>query len=333
MRVIAQTGVGGVDVLIVGEADIPMPAAGEVLIHVQAAGINRPDIFQRQGAYPPPKDASPILGLEVAGIIVGCGKDVTEFSIGDHVCALVNGGGYAEFAVAPAGQCLPLPKGYSFVEAAALPETFFTVWHNLVERGGLSSGHRCLIHGGGSGIGTAAIQIARLLGAEVFTTVGSTSKKDICEQLGAIAINYREEDFVAVIREKTHGEGVNVILDMVAGDYVEKNIRVAAPDAHIIYIASLQGSRVEIDINRLMAKRIVLTGSTLRPQSLEVKSRIAEALLVRVWPYLTQPAQPLSSASLQPLIDSVFRFEQVREAHERMESNRHIGKIVLDLTR
>lgn len=302
----------------------PSPAADQVLIRVHAAGINRPDIFQRQGLYPAPADASPILGLEVAGEIVACGKDVSTWSVGDKVCALVNGGGYAEYAVAPAAQCLLIPQGFSYVQAAALPETFFTVWHNLWQRAQLKSGESVLVHGGASGIGTTAIQLAVAKGMRVFATVGSVAKADACEQLGAIAINYREQDFVAVIKEQTQGRGVDVILDMVGGNYIQRNFSAAAKDARIVNIAFLQGSKSEVDFMPLMLKRLTLTGSTLRAQSAEIKASIAQELKQQVWPLL-------DTQQIQPVIDSVFPFANVAQAHARMESNQHIGKIILTI--
>lgn len=303
----------------------PSPMADQVLIRVCAAGINRPDILQRQGMYPAPADASPILGLEVAGEIVACGEDVSVWSVGDKVCALVNGGGYAEYAVAPAAQCLPIPQGFSYVQAAALPETFFTVWHNLWQRAQLTSGESLLVHGGASGIGTTAIQLAVARGVRVFTTVGSVAKAEACEQLGAIAINYREQDFVAVIKEQTQGKGVDVILDMVGGSYIQRNFSVAAKDARIVNIAFLQGSKIEVDFMPLMLKRLTLTGSTLRAQSPQIKASIAQQLKQQVWPLL-------DAQHIKPVIDSVFPFANAAQAHARMESNLHIGKIILDFT-
>lgn len=332
MKLIIQKTTGGPETLILGEAEIPKLRTGEVLVKVKAAGINRPDIFQREGVYPPPPDASPTLGLEVAGVIVDRDASVTKWEIGQEVCALTNSGGYAEFVTVPAGQCLPIPKGYSFVEAAALPETFFTVWHNVVQRGQLKAGENFLVHGGASGIGTAAIQIARFLGAQVFATVGSTEKKRVCEQLGARVVNYRDEDFVRSLKAATDNHGMDVILDMVGGDYVEKNILLAARDARIVSIASLRGGRCEIDMNRVMMKRLILTGSTLRAQSDTMKSMIAQELEQAVWPHFTSIRSELNEQSLRPIIDSVYPLEQVQEAHRRMESNQHIGKIVLDVS-
>lgn len=313
------------DTLMVSSMPTPSPAYNQVLIHVYAAGINRPDILQRQGVYPAPVDASPILGLEVAGEIVACGKDVSTWSVGDKVCALVNGGGYAEYAVTPASQCLPMPQNFSYIQAAALPETLFTVWHNLWQRAQLKSGESLLVHGGASGVGTTAIQLAVAKGVRVFTTVSSAEKVIACEQLGAVAINYREQDFVAAIKEQTQGKGVNVILDMVGGSYIQRNFSVAAKDARIVNIAFLQGSKIEVDFMPLMLKRLTLTGSTLRAQSSEIKSSIAQELKQQVWPLL-------DAQLIKPVIDSVFPFANVAQAHARMESNQHIGKIILDLT-
>jgi putative PIG3 family NAD(P)H quinone oxidoreductase len=303
----------------------PLPDDDEVLIRVHAAGINRPDILQRQGVYPPPADASPILGLEVAGEITACGKNVKRWKQGDQVCALVNGGGYAEYVVAPAAQCLPVPQDFSYVQAAALPETFFTVWHNLFQRAQLKAGESLLIHGGASGIGTTAIQLARAFNVQVFATAGSTEKCTAIKALGAKAIHYREQDFVTVIKEQTQGQGVNVILDMVGGDYIQRNFSAAAKDGRIVNIAFLQGSKTQVDFMPLMLKRLTLTGSTLRAQSAQAKAKIASELEENVWPLL-------NNKTIEPMIDSVFSFGQVIAAHARMESNQHIGKIILDLT-
>jgi NADPH2:quinone reductase len=324
MKFIALKKPGGVEQLELQTMQVPQPNADEVLIRVCAAGINRPDIFQRQGVYPPPADASPILGLEVAGDIIACGANVKRWHLGDKVCALVNGAGYAEYAVAPAEQCLPIPQNFSYVQAAALPETFFTVWHNLFQRAQLKTGENLLIHGGSSGIGTVAIQVARAFGVQVFATVGSAEKCAAISALGAIPVNYREQDFVAVIKEKTRGQGVNVILDMVGGDYIQRNFSAAAKDGRIVNIAFLQGSKLEVDFMPLMLKRLTLTGSTLRAQSLQIKTVIARELEERVWPLLNDNI-------IGPVIDSVFPFDQVAAAHTRMESNQHIGKIVLNL--
>jgi NADPH2:quinone reductase len=325
MKVIALKNPGGVDQLELQSMQIPHPNSDEVLIRVYAAGINRPDVLQRQGAYPPPVDASPILGLEVAGEIIHCGANVKRWKRGDKVCALVNGGGYAEYVAASAAQCLPIPQNFSYLQAAALPETFFTVWHNLFQRAQLKAGESLLIHGGASGIGTTAIQLARAFNVQVFATAGSTQKCAAIKALGATPIDYREQDFVSVIKEQTQGQGVNVILDMVGGDYIQRNFSAAAKEGRIVNIAFLQGSKVEIDFMSLMLKRLTLTGSTLRAQSAELKAKIANELEENVWPLL-------SNKTIEPVIDSVFSFAQVAAAHERMESNQHIGKIILDLT-
>jgi len=325
MKSIALKTPGGVEQLELQTIAIPQPNVDEVLIRVSAAGINRPDIFQRQGVYPPPAGASPILGLEVAGDIVACGGNVTRWQVGDKVCALVNGGGYAEYAVAPATQCLHVPQGFSYVQAAALPETFFTVWHNLFQRARLNTGESLLIHGGSSGIGTAAIQLARAFGVQVFATAGSAEKCAVISTLGATAVNYREQDFVAVIKEQTQGLGVNVILDMVGGDYIQRNFSAAAKDGRIVNIAFLQGSKAQVDFMPLMLKRLTFTGSTLRAQSAQEKSLMASELEEHVWPLL-------NNKTIEPVIDSVFPFAQVAAAHTRMESSQHIGKIILDLT-
>lgn len=324
MKIISIKTPGEAAQLFVTEADVPHPKANEVLIRVYAAGINRPDVLQRQGLYPPPADASPVLGLEVAGEIIACGSEVKNWHIGDKVCALVNGGGHAEFAVAPAAQCLPIPEQYSYIQAAALPETFFTVWHNLFQRAQLKAGESVLIHGGASGIGTCAIQLANALGAKVFATAGSNAKCATIETLGATTINYREQDFVAVVKEATNGQGVNVILDMVGGDYIQRNFSAAAKDGRIVNIAFLQSSKTTVDFMPLMLKRLTLTGSTLRAQSAAAKALIAQELTEKVWPLL-------KNGKIKPIIDMIFPFEQVVKAHERMESNLHIGKIILDL--
>jgi len=325
MKFIALKNPGGVDQLALQTMATPQPTPDEVLIKVYAAGVNRPDILQRQGAYPPPVDASPILGLEVAGEIVTCGENVKHWQVGDKVCALVNGGGYAEYTLAPATQCLPIPQHFSYVQAAALPETFFTVWHNLFQRTQLKTGESLLIHGGTSGIGTTAIQLAHAFGVHVFATAGSTEKCAAISALGATAIHYREQDFVAIIKEQTQGQGVNVILDMVGGDYIQRNFSAAAKDGRIVNIAFLQGSKTQVDFMPLMLKRLTLTGSTLRAQSAQIKAGIARELEEKVWPLL-------NNKTIEPVIDSVFPLGQVAAAHARMESNQHIGKIILDLT-
>ncbi len=324
MQYIATRNSGAADVLFITNAEKPQPKSDEVLIRVHAAGINRPDILQRQGLYPAPADASLILGLEVAGEIADIGKDVTDWKIGDKVCALVNGGGYAEYAVAPAAQCLPIPTNFSFVQAAALPETFFTVWHNLFQRAQLKSGEILLVHGGTSGIGTTAIQLAIAFGVKVFATAGSQEKCKAIESLGALAINYREQDFVAEVKAQTQGQGVNVILDMVGGDYIQRNFSAAAKDGRIVNIAFLNGSKTELDLMPVMLKRLTLTGSTLRAQLPPIKAGIAQELKQHVWPLL-------DNQKIKPIIDSVFSFSDAAKAHERMESSQHIGKIILDL--
>lgn len=314
---------GGTECLELRELPRPEPKADEVLIRVKAAGVNRPDILQRRGLYPAPKGASPLLGLEVAGEVVACGAAVTQWRPGDAVCALVNGGGYAEFAVAPETQCLPVPASLTMTEAAALPETFFTVWHNLWQRARLSAGESLLIHGGSSGIGTSAIQIATALGVNVFVTAGSAKKCAACEQLGAVkAINYRDQDFVTVIKQLTDSHGVDVILDMVGGDYIQRNMSAAAVGGRIVNIAYLQGSKVEVDMLPIMLKRLTLTGSTLRPQSAAVKQAIAEELLREVWPLL-------NGKKIKPEVFAVFPLSEVADAHRLMEGGSHIGKIVL----
>nr|WP_324259551.1 NAD(P)H-quinone oxidoreductase [Cellvibrio fontiphilus] len=324
MRYVYASAVGEADVLLLKEMPIPVPAADQVLIKVFAAGINRPDILQRQGLYPPPDDASPLLGLEVAGEIAACGKNVSNWQVGDKVCALVNGGGYAEYALAPVAQCLPVPTDFSFVQAAALPETFFTVWHNLFQRAQLQPGETLLVHGGASGIGVAAIQIARALGASVIATAGTAKKCNAVQHLGAEAINYRTQDFVANVKKITQGKGAQVILDMVGGDYIQRNFSAASKDGRIVNIAFLNGSKVPVDFMPLMLKRLTLTGSTLRAQSSLVKAVIASELMEKIWPLL-------NSKIIAPIIDSVFPLHDVAAAHRHMESNQHIGKIILDL--
>lgn len=316
---------GDAENLVIKSGEPPEPKADQVLVRVQAAGINRPDILQRKGLYPPPADASPIMGLEVAGEIVTCGNDVKRWRPGDKVCALVNGGGYAEYAVAPASQCLPIPQNFSLLQAAALPETFFTVWHNLFQRAELMPGETLLVHGGSSGIGTCAIQLAVAFGVQVFATVGSAEKCRAVEQLGAVAINYRDQDYVKIVKENAAGKGANVILDMVGGEYVQRNFSAAAIEGRIVNIAFLQGSKVNVDLTPLMLKRLTLTGSTLRAQSAEAKAKIADELEKNVWPLL-------NDQKVKPLIDSVFPFSQVADAHRRMESSQHIGKIMLQFT-
>jgi NADPH:quinone reductase len=323
MTVIEAKRHGGPEVLVPGTRPLPVPAAGEVLIAVKAAGVNRPDVLQRLGLYPPPKGASDLLGLEVAGRVAACGPGAARYKIGDTVCALTNGGGYAEYCVAPEGATLPVPVGLSPVEAAALPETVFTVWHNVFERGGLQPGEWLLVHGGASGIGTTAIQMGKLFGAHVLVTAGSAEKVRACEELGADhAINYRSEDFVEVVKQVTRGHGADVILDMVGGDYIERNLYAAALDGRIVQIAFLKTSKVEIDLMRLMMRRLTLTGSTLRAQSAEAKARIARAVEEKIWPLI-------ADGKFKPVIDSTFKLTDASAAHARIDDPDHIGKIVL----
>jgi len=323
MRVIDMEHVGGPEVLKIGERSRPVPGKKEVLIEVRAAGVNRPDCYQRQGHYPPPPGASDILGLEVSGIVVARGAEATHWKEGDAVCALVSGGGYAEYVAAPEGQCLPLPSGFDFIQAAALPETFFTVWTNLFESGRLQKGETVLIHGGSGGIGTTAIQMAHALGARVFTTVGKQESVSVCKTLGAerVILN-REEDFVSVVKALTQQKGVDVILDIVGGAYFPRNLEALALKGRLVQIATIQGATVELDLRKVMFKRLVLSGSTLRARPVEEKAAIARALEKHIWPLLHQ-------GKIKPLIDRTFPLEKAREAHERMESGLHIGKIVL----
>ncbi|WII72125.1 NAD(P)H-quinone oxidoreductase [Bdellovibrio sp. 22V] len=314
---------GGPEVLHLRERPVPTPKAGEVLIEVHAAGINRPDCAQRQGTYPPPPGASDILGLEVAGKIAACGDGVKRWKKGDHVCALLAGGGYAEMVTAPEGQCLPIPNGLDFISAASLPETFFTVWTNLFESGRLQMGETLLVHGGSGGIGTTAIQMAHVRGVEVYTTVGKKEAVEACKKLGAArVILYNEEDFVAAVKEATNDRGVDVILDMVGGDYFARNLEALAPQGRLVQIATIKGTKVELDLRKMMFKRLTLTGSTLRARSVEEKSRIAHALEKNIWPLLNK-------GQLSPVIYRTFPLEKAREAHELMESSAHTGKIVL----
>ena len=317
---------GGPEVLKISEMEAPSPKTGEVLIQVHAAGVNRPDILQRKGLYPPPPGASPILGLEVSGKIVGLGAgDVLGYKLGDLVCALVSGGGYAEYVVAPASQCLPVPQGISLEEAAGIPETFFTVWTNVFSRGKLASGESILIHGGTSGIGTTAIQLALAFEAKVYTTAGSERKCQFCLDLGAHgAIDYRKKDFVQELMLLTNGRGADVILDMVAGDYFTKNVECLAQEGRLVQIATPQGEKVSLSLGTLMKKCATVTGSTLRPRSVEQKAKIASELRRRVWPLL-------ESGKVKVVIDSYFSLEKASEAHLRMESGEHMGKIILKI--
>ncbi len=323
MTVIEIDQPGGPEALKPVQRPVPAPAHGEVLIKVGAAGVNRPDVAQRQGGYPPPPGASDIPGLEIAGTIVAVGPGVDGLSEGDAVCALVTGGGYAEYCPAPAALCLPIPEGFDLISAAALPETYFTVWTNVFQRGALAGGERFLVHGGSSGIGTTAIQLAKAFGARVFATAGSADKCAACERLGAErAIDYSTEDFVAVVKEMTSGEGVDLILDMVGGDYVKRNLDALAVEGRLVQIAFLQGPKRELNLLPIMLKRLTVTGSTLRPRTVEQKAEIAEALRDRVWPLL-------EAGLVAPTIDSTYPLGQAAQAHQRMESSAHIGKIVL----
>lgn len=315
---------GGPEVLVPARGPLPQPAAGEVLIKVAAAGVNRPDVMQREGNYNPPPGASPVPGLEIAGEVVALGDGVSDLKLGDKVCALVGGGGYAQYCVAPSPQCLPVPKGLSLLEAAALPENYFTVWTNVFERGGLKAGETILIHGGSSGIGTTAIQLAREFGARIFTTVGNSEKAQACLDLGAErAINYREEDYLAVVKELTDGKGVDLILDMVGGDYIPRDIEALAIEGRLVQIAFQKPSKMEFDFLPMMLKRLTLTGSTLRPRSVEQKAAIAQALHKHVWPLL-------EAGKVKPLIYETFPLEKTCDAHALMDSSKHIGKIMLD---
>src|SRR5690606_5311319 len=325
MMAVAISEPGGPLVLKPEQRPIPQPRPEEILIRVHAAGVNRPDVLQRKGAYPPPPGASDLPGLEVAGEVAALGEGVQRWRIGDQVCALTPGGGYAEYVRVHAGSVRTLPAGFTYTEAAALPETFFTVWHNVFERGGLREGETFLVHGGSSGIGTTAIQLATAFGAFVIATAGTKEKCEACLRLGARrAVNYREEDFVAVAKGATGGKGVNVILDMVGGDYVSRNYDAAAIEGRIVQIATQGGAKANADISKLMVKRLIHTGSTLRPRTVEFKSAIAAALEAQVWPLL-------AARKVAPVMDRIFPLREAWRAHERMEEGEHIGKIVLDV--
>ncbi len=341
MRAIEISTPGGPEVLRPGQRPVPSPAAGEVLIEVAAAGVNRPDVLQRKGGYPPPPGASDIPGLEVAGTIVALGPNVAsspqdnnrsapqvhDWKIGDEVCALVTGGGYAEYVAAPAVQCLPVPRGLTLEEAASLPETFFTVWVNVFQRGALKNDETLLVQGGSSGIGVTAIQMARAFGHRVFVTAGSAEKCAACEKLGATrAINYRTEDFVAIIKQATGGRGVDVILDMVGGDYVPRELASLAEDGRLSLIAFLGGTKTSLDMTDILRRRLTITGSTLRPRPVEVKAAIARALREKVWPLI-------EAGKIRPVIYRTFELEQAAAAHALMESSEHVGKILLNVGR
>ncbi len=319
-RVVKIAQHGGPEVLTPDMADTPTPAHGEVLIKVAYAGVNRPDALQRAGLYNPPAGASPLPGLECAGEVVALGAGVTNWAVGDQVCALLPGGGYAEYVVTPAAHCLPVPENMTLKQAACLPETFFTVWSNVFQRGGLQAGERFLVHGGSSGIGTTAIQLAKAFGARVFTTAGSDDKCAACVALGAEqAINYRDSDFVEVMRA---AGGADVILDMVGGSYMQRNLKALADDGRLVQIAFLQGMKAELNMVQLMTRRLTMTGSTLRPQSDLAKARIAADLREKVWPLL-------AAGKVAPVMDQEFALDDAAAAHARMESSAHIGKIVL----
>ncbi|MDX3907788.1 MAG: NAD(P)H-quinone oxidoreductase [Pigmentiphaga sp.] len=323
MIVIEITRPGEPEVLQPAERPIPQPGPGEILIKIAAAGVNRPDVAQRRGTYPPPPGASDLPGLEVAGTVAALGDGAAGFAVGDPVCALVNGGGYAEYCTVPATQCLPVPAGLGPVEAAGLPETYFTVWSNVFMRGRLSGSESLLVHGGASGIGTTAVQLARALGHPVYATVGSDERVTAVEKLGATAgINYRTKDFVQEIKRLTDGRGVDVILDMVAGDYVARDIQCLADDGRIVLIALLGGVRGEIDFGKVLSRRLTITGSTLRPRSAQFKGEVAAALRQNVWPLF-------ESGRLKPVVYATFPLREAARAHALMESGQHVGKIVL----
>lgn len=323
MTVVEITAPGGPDALALKTRAVPVPGADELLVEVAAAGLNRADIMQREGNYPPPAGASDILGLEVSGTVAATGPGVTDWSVGDQVCALITGGGYAEYCVAPAPQCLPVPETVAVVEAAALPEAYYTVWTNVFERGRLTQGESVLVHGGSSGIGTTAIQLARRFGARVFATAGTVDKCAACERLGAErAINYRADDFVAAIKEATGGRGVDLILDMVGGPYLMRNLECLAIEGRLVVIAVMGGTQTEINLAAVMSRRLFVTGSTLRARSVEQKAAIAGALRSQVWPHLV-------SGDLRPIVHATYPFGEVAEAHRVMEASTHIGKILL----
>ena len=325
MKYITHGNGGAADCIRLADGPVPVPMPGEILIEVVCAGINRPDVLQRSGRYPPPPDASPVLGLEVAGRISAIGEGVTGLKVGAGVTALVPGGGYAEYCVAPAGQVLPIPEGMDWASAAALPETWFTVWANLVDLGHLKRGERLLVHGGSSGIGLTAIQLANHLDVECLVTVGNAEKAEFCRQQGvAHVVNYRDSDFAAEIKRLTNGEGIDVILDMVGAPYLQRNLTLLRRDGRLVIIAFLEGSQAEIDLMPVMLKRLTITGSTMRPRTLAEKRTIRDALVANIWP-------KLSRGEMQPHIFARFPLDQAADAHRLMESSRHIGKIVLEV--
>jgi len=326
MRYVDLPTFGAPEAMKIASGPLPVPGEGQILVKTEAVGVNRPDVAQRQGTYPAPKGASPILGLELAGEVAAIGPGVSGYTVGDKVCGLANGGAYAEYCLLPAGQALPFPKGYDAVKAAALPETFFTVWANLFQMAGLTEGESVLIHGGSSGIGTTAIQLAKAFGATVYATAGSADKCDACVKLGATrAINYKTEDFAEVIKAETAGEGVDIVLDMIGAAYFEKNIASLAKDGCLSIIAFLGGAVAEkVNLAPIMVKRLTVTGSTMRPRTAEEKRAIRDDLIYQVWPLL-------EAGTVSPVIDKVYGFEDVVEAHRRMETSAHIGKIMLKL--
>ena len=326
MRAVEITEHGKPEVLRVGERAVPQPKQGEVLVRVAAAGVNRPDVLQRMGHYPVPPGASDIPGLEIAGTVAAVGEGVSTWNVGDPLCALVQGGGYAEYCTAPAPQCLPIPKGLTAVDAASLPETFFTVWSNVYDRARLAPGESFLVQGGTSGIGVTAIQMAKAFGHKVLATAGSPQKCSACVELGADrAINYRTEDFVAVVKEVTKGRGVNVILDMVGGEYVDRELKCLADDGRLVIIAMLGGARSNVNLNEILRRRLTVTGSTLRPRPVSFKGAIARALREKVWPHI-------ESGAIKPVVYRIFPLAEAAQAHALMESGTHIGKIVLTVT-
>jgi putative PIG3 family NAD(P)H quinone oxidoreductase len=325
MKAVEITEPGGPQVLQLTERRKPEPEEGQILVRVKSAGVNRPDVLQRTGNYGPPQGTSDIPGLEISGTVEACGPRAGKFNPGDAVCALLPGGGYAEFAVVHETNALLIPTGFTFAEAAAIPETYFTVWHNVFQRGGLKPGEALLVHGGTSGIGTTAIQLAKAFGSTVIATAGSAEKCEACERLGADrAVNYRESDFVETVKAMTGGKGADVILDMVGGDYINRNYAAAAIDGRIVQIAFLRGRTAEVDFSQLMMKRLVHTGSTLRARTIEFKAGLADELREKVWPLLSERA-------VSPVMDQIFPLFEAWRAHERMEQGSHIGKIVLDL--
>ncbi len=323
MAYVAHGAGGPPSVLVPATGPVPTLKDDEVMIRVAYAGVNRPDVAQRAGLYPPPPGASPYIGLEVSGTVAALGSAVTDWKLGDQVCALCNGGGYAEYVAVAAAQVLPVPKGLSLLQAAALPENFFTVWTNVIERGRLAAGDTFLVHGGSSGIGLTAIQMAKSWGATVYTTVGSADKAQACLKAGAdVALNYREQDFVDEVARLTDKRGVNLILDMVGGDYIARNLRALAPDGRLVQIAFLNGSKAEIDFTPIMAKRLTVSGSTLRPRTPADKAAMARELRAQIWPRIER-------GQIQAFIFKTFELNQAAAAHELMESSAHIGKIML----